>query len=121
MRSELEKRRAALRQEHSAAIESMCQGALGKSRSEAVADGAKFGGAAIAGFREGWAIVPFSRKPHYWKRLDLTHEYTALCGFHIDQTNYHPGAQVQFAPGGFMAERCKRCEQRLPSTVEAIR
>lgn len=112
MSSELEKRRAKLRQEHSAAIESVCQGALGKSRSQAVAEGNKFGGAHIAGFREGWAIIPFSRKPHYWKRIDLTHEYTALCGFQIDQTNYHPGAQVQFDPGGFMDERCKRCDRK---------
>lgn len=112
MSNELEKRRAKLRQEHSAAIESLCQGALGKSRSQAVADGNKFSGAQIAGFREGWAIIPFNRKPHYWKRIDLTHQYVALCGFEIDQSGIIPGGQVQFAPGGFMDERCKRCERK---------
>lgn len=110
---ELEKRRAKRRQQHSAAIERMCQGTLGKSRSAAVADGARFSGAAIEGFREGWAVIPFGFKPHYWMRRDLTHEFTALCGYSIDQTNYHPGAQVQFDPGGFMPERCKRCERKL--------
>lgn len=112
MSSNLDKRREKARKEHAAAIESMCQGALGKSRQEAVANGSKFGGAAVPGFREGWAIIPFSRKPHYWERVDLTHQYTALCGFEIDQTNFHPGAQVQFGAGDFMAERCKRCERR---------
>lgn len=112
--SELDKRREKLRREHGAAIESVCQGALGKSHDEAVAAGNKFSGAAVAGFREGWAIIPFSRKPHYWMRIDLTHEYTALCGFQIDQTKYHPGAQVQFAPGNFMNERCKRCARKIP-------
>lgn len=112
IRSERDKRREKLRREHDAAIESVCQGALGKSRSEAVAAGNKFSGGAIAGFREGWAIIPFSHKPHYWQRRDLTHEFTALCGFEIDQTNYHPGAQVQFAPGNFMNERCKRCARK---------
>lgn len=115
MSDELEKRRAKLRWEADAAIEAICQGALGKSRAEAEADGAKFGGAHIAGFREGWAIIPFNRKPHYWKRKDLTHEFTALCGFQIDQTNILPGGQKQFAPGGFWNDRCKRCERRLQS------
>lgn len=110
--SNLEKRREQARKKHAAAIESVCQGALGKSRAEAVAGGAKFSGSHIPGFREGWAIIPFSRKPHYWHRDDLTHRYTALCGFQIDQTNYHPGGQVQFAPGNFMSERCRRCDRK---------
>lgn len=109
MSSEREKRQAEVTRKWEASVEGMCQGALGKSRAEAEADGATFGGGCIVDFRQGWATIPFSMKPHYWKRKDLTHEYTALCGFQIDQTNYHPGAQVQFAPGGFWDERCKVC------------
>lgn len=114
MISTLEQRRAEARKKANLAVESMCQGLLGKTRAQAVAGGSKFGGGHIVGFREGWATIPFSRKPHYWSRKDLTHEYTALCGFQIDQTNYHPGAQVQFAPGDFWNDRCKRCAKRLP-------
>lgn len=105
-----EKRRMAAREQARASAEAMCQSLLGKSREES---GAKFSNGCMPGFREGWAIIPFSRKPHYWKRKDLTHEYSALCGYKIDQTNYQPGAQVQFDPGDFMDERCKRCAVRL--------
>lgn len=68
----------------------------------------------IEGFREGWAILPFNHKPHYWRRKDLSLVFTSLCGFEIDQTNYHPGAQRQFAPGVFMVDRCKLCIRRHP-------
>lgn len=110
--SNLEKRRAKSRADANLAIERVCQANFGKTRAEVVAGGAKFGGAHIDGFREGWAIIPFNRKPHYWKRQDLTHKFTALCGFQIDQTNYLPGGQRQFAPGDFMDECCKRCEMK---------
>lgn len=71
-------------------------------------------GAHIDGFREGWALLPFvggHGKPHYWRRRDLTHEYRSLCGLEADQSLYHPGAQRVFAPGGFMASRCRRCSR----------
>lgn len=71
----------------------------------------------IDGFRDGWAILPFNHKPHYFKRRDLTHVYVALCGFVIDQTNYHPGAQRQFAPGVFMVDRCKSCSKKHSAQV----
>lgn len=123
MSSTLEKRRAEARKKSNLAIEAMCQSQFGKTRAEKVADGAKFGGGVIVGFREGWATIPFNFKPHYWKRKDLTHEYTALCGFQIDQTRYHPGAQVQFAPGDFWNDRCKKCERKAayssPNTFPA--
>ena len=64
-------------------------------------------------FREGWAIVAFTQKPHYWKRRDLTHVYDAMCGFMVDQSNYHPGARVCLEPGVFMEERCKKCRSAL--------
>lgn len=77
-------------------------------------------GGHIEGFREGWAILPFMSshcKPHYWKRKDLTHEFRSLCGVDLDQTNYHPGAKKQFAPGVFMADRCKLCGRKRDKIV----
>lgn len=73
-------------------------------------------GGAIDGFRDGWAILPFLHKPHYWRRQDLSHRYRALCGAEIDQTAYHPGARKAFAPGEFMVERCQRCAKKHPSS-----
>jgi hypothetical protein len=112
MSSDREKRQAKVTAHAIGAIERMCQVQLGKSKAEAEADGAKFGGGAIVDFRKGWATIPFNMKPHYWRRRDLTLEFTALCGFKVDQTNYHPGAQVQFAPGGFWNDRCKVCARK---------
>jgi hypothetical protein len=74
----------------------------------------------IEGFREGWAIMPFVGghcKPHYWRRKDLTHEYTSLCGMETDQSRFHPGARRQFAPGVFMVDRCKRCSKKHAAHV----
>lgn len=76
-------------------------------------------GGHIEGFRKGWAVLPFvgHGTPHYWVRKDLTHRFRALCGVECDQTNYHPGAQRQFAPGDFMPCRCKRCRRVREKTT----
>lgn len=72
-------------------------------------------GGPIEGFREGWAVLPFvglHGKPHYWRRIDLTHRYQSLCGLSEDQQHYHPGARRVFAPGDFMVDRCQRCARQ---------
>jgi len=71
-----------------------------------------FSGGHIEQFREGWAVLPFCGKPHYFRRKDLTHVYTALCGFTVDQTHYHPGTRKQFEPGVFMSARCGNCQRK---------
>ncbi len=63
-------------------------------------------GGPIDRFREGWAIIPFVRKPHYWRRVELERRYTSACGLEIGPT--HPGVGP-LEPGVFMVERCKRC------------
>lgn len=74
-------------------------------------------GGPIEQFREGWAIVPFVLKPHYWKREGLTRVYHALCGVSVGPT--HPGVGP-LAPGVFMIERCKRCAKAHDRAVRAI-
>lgn len=63
-------------------------------------------GGPIERFREGWAIIPFIDKPHFWKRRDLDRAYDSLCGLSIGPT--HPGISP-LTPGVFMVARCKRC------------
>lgn len=72
-------------------------------------------GGPIEQFREGWAIIPFIRKPHFWRRRDLTRTYLSLCGISHGET--HKGIKP-LAPGVFMVDRCKRCgakRQRMRS------
>jgi hypothetical protein len=64
-------------------------------------------GGPIEGFREGWAIIPFMEKPHYWKRRELQRVYDSKCGLTIGPTHEGVGP---LAPGVFMVERCKRCK-----------
>jgi hypothetical protein len=66
-------------------------------------------GGPIDRFREGWAIIPFITKPHYWKRRDLERTYDSLCGLNIGPT--HPGVDP-LTPGVFMVERCKHCVRK---------
>jgi hypothetical protein len=63
-------------------------------------------GGPIEQFREGWAIIPFVRKPHYWRRKELQRVYVSRCGLTVGPTREGVGP---LAPGVFMVERCKRC------------
>lgn len=67
-------------------------------------------GGPITAFREGWAIIPFVDKPHFWRRQDLGRKFLSACGLTNDLTNARPGI-VPLEPGGFMATRCKRCSK----------
>jgi len=78
-------------------------------------------GGPIENFREGWAIIPLIRKPHYWRRRGLTTEYSSLCGMHgrlptQDELRAHgmPHARQMkpLDPGVFMVDRCKTCRRR---------
>lgn len=81
-------------------------------------------GGPIENFREGWAILPFVGghcKPHYWKRIDLSNEYSSLCGLRgslatreqlvaAGMINAASGHRPH-APGDFMEARCAHCRR----------
>jgi hypothetical protein len=81
------------------------------------------GGGAIENFREGWAILPFVGghcKPHYWKRIELSNHYIALCGLSgslatkemlVARGMPHAQAIKPHAPGDFMDARCAHCRR----------
>lgn len=64
-------------------------------------------GGPIEKFREGWAILPFVRKPHYWKRRELTQRYSSLCGMAREVRQ----GIVPLEPGVFMIDRCRHCRR----------
>lgn len=68
-------------------------------------------GGQIERFREGWAIIPFIRKPHFWRRRELTRSFLSLCGVVHDLNEAHPGIKP-LAPGDFMVDRCKSCRKK---------
>lgn len=71
-------------------------------------------GGPVEQFREGWAIIPFIRKPHYWRRRDLTRRFLSLCGIDHDVSGFINGGRGinPLAPGVFMVERCKNCSKK---------
>jgi hypothetical protein len=68
-------------------------------------------GGLIERFREGWAIIPFIRKPHFYRRVELTRRYLTLCGIVRDLNDSHPGIKP-LGPGEFMVDRCKSCSKK---------
>jgi len=74
-------------------------------------------------FREGWAILPVQasmQKPHYWRRIELTSRYVALCGIKGALATHEELAARGFVhmktitplePGVFMAARCGTCQR----------
>lgn len=66
-------------------------------------------GGPIERFREGWAIIPFVHRPHYWRRRELTREYSSLCG--LERAPWHPGIHP-LAAGDFMEARCGHCQRK---------
>jgi hypothetical protein len=67
-------------------------------------------GGPIERFREGWAIIPFVRKPHYWKRYEASRRFITLCGLVNNLDNSRPGI-TPLAPGVFMEARCGNCKR----------
>lgn len=63
-------------------------------------------------FREGWAIIPFIQKPHYWiveawSTDGDIHIYRSRCGVWASLED----AQNPLVPGNF--PKCKRCERSM--------
>jgi hypothetical protein len=76
-------------------------------------------GGPIQRFRQGWAIIPFVRKPHYWKRYEASRRFIALCGLVNNLDGARPGI-TPLEPGVFMEARCgncKRIHQRLETPI----
>lgn len=80
-------------------------------------------GGPIEQFRAGWAILPFvgKCKPHYWKRIELSNQYIALCGARgalatretlAARGMPHAHSVKPLEPGVFIAERCKLCARK---------
>ena len=78
-------------------------------------------GGPIENFREGWAILPFvgsHAKPHFWRRIELSNRYLALCGLRgslatlddlVGRGMPHARGIRPLAPGDFAANRCSSC------------
>lgn len=80
----------------------------------------------IENFKQGWAIIPFKQKPHYWQDVTAEYEatiykgkrvrfYKSLCGVEAT-THAGKGAIVT---GNF--PKCKRClkiNNRASHTVQ---
>lgn len=73
----------------------------------------------IADFGEGWAIVPFIEKPHYWHADGAViiqgtrcHLYRSACGMRAGLL----GSQDPIVPGN--APKCKRCERSVISRAD---
>lgn len=68
----------------------------------------------IPDFREGWAIVPFIEKPHYWQtdrafpvQGSTAQLYRSACGLWAALLN----TQKPIVSGN--APKCKRCQQSV--------
>jgi hypothetical protein len=79
-------------------------------------------GGPIEQFREGWAILPFvGRAPHFWRRIQLSNNYLALCGLRgslasreqlVARGFVHAEGIKPLEPGDFMVDRCKLCSKK---------
>ena len=84
----------------------------------------QYSGGPIENFREGWAILPFvgsHGKPHFWRRIELSNRYIALCGLQgslataqqlHERGMPHAHSIKPLAPGDFMVDRCKLCARK---------
>ena len=80
-------------------------------------------GGPIEQFREGWAILPVQasmQKPHFWRRIELTSKYIALCGIkgalataqELHERGMPHAHSIQpLEPGVFMEARCGTCQR----------
>lgn len=81
-------------------------------------------GGPIERFREGWAILPFvggHSKPHFWRRVQLTNDFLAMCGLRgslatretlVARGFVHAESIKPLAPGDFATNRCKLCSKK---------
>jgi hypothetical protein len=85
--------------------------------------GTLISGGPIENFREGWAIVPFvgKHKPHYWRRIELSNRYIALCGAQgatatremlVARGMAHAQSVKPLEAGDFIINRCKLCARK---------
>lgn len=86
-------------------------------------------GGPIENFRQAWAILPFvggHGKPHYWRRIQLSNRYQAMCGLTgwalsreeaAERGMPHFRGVLPLEPGVFMVDRCKRCARRHQKTL----
>ena len=86
--------------------------------------GAKVSDGPIEHFREGWAIMPFvggHGKPHYWRRIDISNRYIALCGLRgalataqqlRERGMPHAKSLKPLAEGDFRGDRCRLCQRK---------
>jgi hypothetical protein len=93
-------------------------------RDDLRARGAKVSDGPIEQFREGWAILPFvggHGKPHFWRRLELSNRYIALCGLKgalataqqlHERGMPHAHSIKPFAEGDFRGDRCRLCQRK---------
>lgn len=77
----------------------------------------KFSGGPIEGFKQGWAIIPFGHRPHYWQPMkneafaatiykgERVHYFRALCG--VEAATYK--GVPALAVGDYLNDRCKHC------------
>ena len=98
-------------------------------RTEVNWSAAKISGGPIEGFREGWALVPFVGsfgKPHYFRRIELTNRFIALCGLTgsvmthemaVERGMPHFEGVRPLEPGDFMVNRCKLCSRKRSRMV----
>lgn len=83
----------------------------------------------IENFREGWAVLPFvggHGKPHFFRRIDLSNRYIALCGLQgalatremlVANGLPHAESHKPFYPGDFMIRRCNLCQRKRQKRV----
>lgn len=72
----------------------------------------------IKDFSEGWAIVPFVEKPHYWLACgtvpvqgSIATLYRSVCGLRAGLISQRP-----LVPGNF--PKCKRCQRSVLANIE---
>lgn len=99
------------------------------TRDELEAAGAKLSGGPIRDFAGGWAIIPFGRRPHYWRpvkdaidtisRRGRVHFYRALCG--AEAQTYDGVSAIE--EGAFRDERCRHClrQRQKDLRIEELR
>lgn len=69
---------------------------------------------AVDDFREGWAVIPFIHRPHFWRREGEERLYVASCGVRNDLRGAHRGVHPLTTDGrhGDTCQNCMRAVRR---------
>lgn len=76
---------------------------------------------------EGWALLAreggdmWQGTPHYWRRIERTERYIALCGLQGFVGRTITGQRVIFYPGDFIEARCSKCGLKRSKEVSGKR